>query len=149
MGALEASWGLSGASWWPLGELLCAFVIQERVQDARCCIIYHVQKKCLFLEREHEIQQPQASWRLLVCLLGRLGSLLEAFGTFLEHLRSILTLSWRPCWSLGRPKGENVDFSLVLQGSGSPATPARPPARKRAGAVEGLRGRHKSLPLEA
>ena len=55
---LGASWCLLGASWRPLGELLCAFVIQERVQDARCCIIYHVQKKCLFLEREHEIQQP-------------------------------------------------------------------------------------------
>ena len=111
---LGASWGLLGASWRPLGELLCAFVIEERVQDARCCIMCHVLKKCLFLKREHEIQQPQASWRLLVCLLGRLGSLLEAFGSFLEHLRGILMVSWRPCWSLGRPKGENVDFSLVL-----------------------------------
>ena len=98
--------------------------------------MYHGQKKCLFLEREHEIH----SWRLLVCLLGALGSLLEALGTLLEHLRGILALSWEPYWSLGGPEGENVDFSLVLQGSGGPTTLARPPTTKRAGAVEGGRG---------
>ena len=72
--------------------------------------MYHGQKKCLFLEREHEIH----SWRLLVCILGALGSLLEAIGTLLEHLRGILALSWEPYWSLEGPEGENVDFALVL-----------------------------------
>ena len=98
--------------------------------------MYHGQKKCLFLEREHEIH----SWRLLVCLLGALGSLLEALGTLLEHLRGILALSWEPYWSLGGPEGENVDFSMVLQWSGGPASPARPPEALRAGAMEGGRG---------
>ena len=98
--------------------------------------MYHGQKKCLFLEREHEIQ----SWRLLVCLLGALGSLLEALGMLLEHLRGILALSWEPYWFLGGPEGENVAFSLVLQRSGKPPSPAPPPTSIRAGAVEGGRG---------
>ena len=99
--------------------------------------MYHGQKKCSFLEREHE---KIHFWRLLVCLLGAPGSLLEALGTLLEHLRGILALSWEPYWSLGGPEGENVDFSVVLQGSGGPAPPARPPGAERAGAVEGGRG---------
>ena len=122
---LGASWeplgrllGLLGASWELLGGLLGsswgAFMGHQHVQQPICCITCSVLKKCLFLEREHKIQQPQASWRLLVCLLGRLGSLLEALGTLLEHLKGILTLSWEPCWSLGRPKCENAYFSMDL-----------------------------------
>jgi len=35
-----------------------------------------------------------------------------------------------------------IDFESVLE----PGTPAQPPEAGRAGAVEGVRGRHKSLP---
>jgi hypothetical protein len=38
-----------------------------------------------------------------------------------------------------------IDFETVLE----PPTLATPPTAERAGPVEGLRGRHKSLPLEA
>ena len=54
--------------------------------------------------------------------------------------------SWPPWRSLGGPDSENVGFSLVLQGSGGPARAATPPTGERAGAVEGVRGRHKSFP---
>ena len=45
-------------------------------------------------------------------------------------------------------KTENVDFSLVLHWFGSPTTPGELLEVERAGAMEGARGRHKSLPLE-
>jgi len=116
-GILGGSWGfmmplesILGTAWRSLGELLGAFVPHSRFQDAIFCIIYHVQKKCSFLQRERDIQQLQASWRLLVCLFGSLGSLLEALGTLLEHLRCILAFSWEPCWPLGSPEGEHVFF---------------------------------------
>ena len=43
---------------------------------------------------------------------------MEALGTLLECLGSVLAPSWEPCWSLGGPGSEHVDFSMVCK-SGS------------------------------
>jgi hypothetical protein len=148
LGALGSILGCSWGFLVPLGSILAASgralgCLCGSLTCSGCNMLhmYHNQKNCLFLEREHEIH----SW-LLVCLLGALGSLSEALGTLLEHLRGILAVSWEPYWSLGGPEGENCHFSSVLQGSGKPPTPALLPEAQRAGAVEGGRGRHKSLP---
>ena len=61
-------------------------------------------------------------------------------------LAALLGCSWVPSWLLGGPNLENVDFPLVLEGSGSPPTPGQPPETERAGATEGEGGGLKPSP---
>ena len=75
---------------------------------------------------------------------------------YLERSGSCLGSSWNGLggsWGgglgdLGAVWGENIDCSVVLQRFGGPATAAPLPTSKRAGPVEGVRGRRKSLPQE-
>ena len=73
--------------------------------------------------------------------MGRLGMVLAGLG-------AVLGRSWGGLGDVGAVWDENADFSMVSERFGGPATPAPPPRSKRAGPVEWVTGRHKSLPKE-
>ena len=78
------------------------------------------------------------------------GGLGASQGCVLGLLEAIFGRSWGGLGRNGGPLDGQIAkilmFPLVLLGFGGPAPPARPPTGERAGAVEGVRGRHKSLP---
>ena len=80
--------------------------------------------------------------------MGRLGMILADLGAVLGRSWGGLGTVLGGLGDLGAVWGENVDFSFVFVRFGGPATPAPRPTSKRAGPVEGVRGRHKSLPQE-
>ena len=73
---------------------------------------------------------------------GRLAGSWEALGLS----EGLLGGSWGALGWHGGPLESQVAKMLIFQRFGSPGRAATPPTSVRAGAVEGVRGRHKSLP---
>ena len=141
-GSQDTRRSVLGPSWGVLGCILGSKIIIFRW-------FYNGFVKITFLKK---IRLERASWTELGSILapkrvvwGPLGAVWGPLGTVLGPLGTILARCWPVWWPLGRRDCGNVDFSLVLQGFGRPGSVAQPPTSNRAGAAEGVRGRHKSV----